>query len=301
MYDLLIMCAFSAATFVVGKISIAYGAPFCITGVQMLIGGMLLMAYVYYKNGRLPVIEREHCWLVLQIGIFYIALSYGGDLWALQYVSAAKGSMIYASSPFVTALISLALFGEWLTRKKTIGLCIGIIGYLPLLVQDTPTEQALSAVGFLSLPELVFFVTVVFTAYGYVLISQLVKRYRYDPQVITGVSMLVGGALALFISFVTEGSFESTIYDFWPFVYWVGLLILVSNVVGMNLYSVMLKRYSATFISFVGFIAPVFTVAFEWFAYEAVPSFGFCATMAIVFVGIYLFYQEELRLNHIAG
>ena len=72
-------------------------------------------------------------------------------------------------------------------------------------------------------------------------------------------------------------------------------LIIVSNLLAYNLYGALLKRFSATFLSFAGFSTPLITAFFGWAFIHETVSWGFIGCAVIVFIGLGLFYQEELR------
>ena len=136
--------------------------------------------------------------------------------------------------------------------------------------------------------------------------KQLVKDRLYSSIMVNGVGMLCAGVLALFTSLIIEGkphiyAARAPLYDLSPYHYALLMtafcaisLILIAQVVCFNLYSVLLRRYSATFISFAGFTTPLFAALFDWVIFRAVIPMAFFATVGFVGMGLYLFYQDEL-------
>jgi drug/metabolite transporter (DMT)-like permease len=61
------------------------------------------------------------------------------------------------------------------------------------------------------------------------------------------------------------------------------------------MYASLLKKYTATFMSFAGFIAPLFTALYGWAFLGEIITWHFYASSAIVFVGLFLFYKDELN------
>ena len=81
--------------------------------------------------------------------------------------------------------------------------------------------------------------------------------------------------------------------DFW----WLLLLFAILTAVSYNLYSSLLRRYSATFISFASFLEPAFGLLYaSIFLGQAISRSALVALVTLGF-GLYLFYQEELRLQ----
>ena len=60
------------------------------------------------------------------------------------------------------------------------------------------------------------------------------------------------------------------------------------------LYGYLLKSYTTTFLSFAGFLSPLFGALYGWVFLSEKISWHFYLSCAIVFAGLYLFYQDEL-------
>ncbi|MCV5950917.1 DMT family transporter, partial [Escherichia coli] len=65
-----------------------------------------------------------------------------------------------------------------------------------------------------------------------------------------------------------------------------------------NLYGTLLKRYSATFMSFAGFTTPLFTALFGWLVLGEIVTWPFYVSFCIVLLGLVLFDQEELKQSY---
>ena len=304
-----------ASTFTLAKTAVFYMHPVYFIGLRMLIAGGALLGYLYW-------LKREHWrsiahdrWQFAQIVIFHIYCSYVFEYWALQYITSSKTCLLYNLSPFITALIVYLLFKQKLTTQKWIGLAIGFAAMLPILAAHSAKEDSFASLGFLSLPELSLLFAVASAAYGWIIMKDLVVDKHYNPMMVNGMGMAGGGLAALLTAFVFEG--------FSPFV-WpthaedkVGTLlmpllgstgttiamgmgcmvalIIISNIIGYNLYGNLLRRYSATLLSFAGFMTPFFASLFGWY-FLAEPLTGpFFISLSITIVGLYLFYEDEMR------
>jgi drug/metabolite transporter (DMT)-like permease len=146
----------------------------------------------------------------------------------------------------------------------------------------------------LSWAELLLLVAVVSASYGWLVVKQLMVAGHGILQ-IQGVSMLVGGLLAV----ITAGCFEYGTYplvtNLYDFAWYMAALILVANIVCYNLYSLLLRRYSAIFISFAGFTCPLFAALYGGLFLDEPMTGSFCASAVMVTGGLYLFYRQELR------
>ena len=108
--------------------------------------------------------------------------------------------------------------------------------------------------------------------------------------------MLLGGILSLGTSyfFETWPSITSLSHNV-PFIRSLFLLILIGNIICYNLYGKLLHCYSATILSFFGCITPLFGVLFGWLWLGETVSPWFYVTALLASVGLYIFYQEDLK------
>jgi len=107
--------------------------------------------------------------------------------------------------------------------------------------------------------------------------------------------MLIGGVLALTHSCVVETWNPVPVNDLLPFLRWFLLLTLISNLICYNLHAMLLQRFSATYISFAGLSQPFFAAFLGWIMLNEVLSIYFWFSLATVSLGLYVYYQEELK------
>ncbi|MBN1549535.1 DMT family transporter [Candidatus Babeliales bacterium] len=287
-----------ASTFTISKNALNYADPIFFTGVRMTLSGILLLSYHLVRNGYSLRLKRDHYLLFGQVVLFYIYLAYVFDILALQHLTSAKACLLYDLSPFITALFSYFAFREVMTTKKWVGLSIGLVGFLPSLLSQAAREAAPVGVPFL-LPEGLMLGAVVSSVYGWVVVRKLVREGSYSPVLINGVAMLGGGLLALLTSFFWEGWYTAPVTNVGQFALYTGLIILTSSVLFSNLYAYLLKKYSATLLSFAGFTAPLFAALLGGIFLGETVSWDFFVTTGFVVFGIYLFYQEELKQGYV--
>jgi len=308
-----------ATTFTFGKAVLCYAQPIFFIAIRMLIAGPLLLGYWAIKKRSFAIAVQDRL-LFIQIIFFHIYFSFILEFWGMQFVSSAKTCLLYNMGPFITALFAYFLWQERLSFKKKIGLCIGFAGFAPVLL-ETSKEMAGTSWG-ISSAEIVILVAVVSAAYGWILVKQLIDR-GYKPIFINGVGMFFGGCLALITSYLVEPgprvfmpvnyidqhsyqyliekAFSTIVPGEWLsttlFLLYTVSMVFIANIGCYNLYGHLLHRYSATFLSFAGFTCPFFAAIFGWFFLHEALTWGFIASNILVFVGLYLFYQEELSLQ----
>jgi drug/metabolite transporter (DMT)-like permease len=133
---------------------------------------------------------------------------------------------------------------------------------------------------------------------------------RYSVVFVNSIGMLGGGILAFLTSLWVEG--YPMIRDTEVTMQWVanyygiftekivmlgiysGLLIIIANIICYNLYGYLLSRYSATFLSFVGFMTPLFAALLGWIYLGEPVTWHFFATLLIVLCGLSLFHTKQV-------
>jgi drug/metabolite transporter (DMT)-like permease len=259
----------------------------------MLIGGSLLYGYYIATNRKKLTIDPRDWGLFLQVIIFHIYIIYVLDLWALQYMTSITSAFIYNLTPFISALFSYFWFNEKITGKKALGLALGAISLIPIFYQCSCSAGALSSYGYF--PYIAMLLAASSGAYGWILLRELIKNRHYSPIMVNGLGMLGGGAAALFTSWGFEHwDTVAPVSNLWPFLQLTLLIVITGNIFFYNLYGYLLKRYTATFLAFAGFTCPLFAALFGWLFLGESMSLDLAYSGILVFIGLYLFYQDEL-------
>jgi drug/metabolite transporter (DMT)-like permease len=267
--------------------------------------------------------------LLLQLGFFHIFCAYTLEFWALQYVSSGKAALIFSASPFITALLLHMLYRDRLSRKQWAGLSIGFLGLLPVIIPHIAQESLVGSIGLFSYPELALIGSVISSCYGWLVFKELMVHRGYEPLTLNGIGMSIGGVGAVIVSAIVERGYclsadfaQATLgashsldtglldgatggvicgtsalyYSFlyYGFIYMAGLIV-IANIICYNLYGYLLKRYSATFLSFAGLTTPLFALIFGFIFLGEPLSPHVIYALFIIVLGLYIFYQDELR------
>lgn len=295
MFFVILLYALFASVFTVSKTGLQYTEPLFFVGTRMAIAGAIMLAYQFIRHRNQFVFQKQHFWRFFRLAVFNIYLTNMFEFWGLQHLTSFKTCFIYSLSPFVSALLSYWLFEEKMTFKKWGGLAIGFLGFIPILMHETADEEKLGHLLFISWAEICVIAAAISSVYGWILLKQLVDENGYSPLMANGLSMLVGGGIALVHSSITENWNPLPVTNTYPFLECALLLILISNLTCYNLYGFLLKKFTATFMSFAGFTTPLFTALFGWLYLGETVSAPFYVSAFIVFSGLLLFYQEELK------
>ena len=300
MFLILLMYACFASVFAIAKYALNFVQPIFLIGFRMTLAGFLLLAYMYLFKRKKCGIKKEHIYLFIPIIFFHVYLAYITEFWALQYLTAAKTCLLYSLTPFVSAILSYFFFSEVVTLKKVIGLGLGLIGFLPTFMSSSGQEELVLAASYISWPEIMMIISVFSSVLGWIVFRRLIKYEGYSAIMINGVGMFFGGIMAFVTSAFLEYPYVDCLVSNWfELIKWAFLIILLANFVSYNLYGHLLKRYTATLLSFAGFLCPLMAAFFGWFFLSEKVSWDFMFTLGFVIVGLYVFYQEELKQGYI--
>lgn len=295
------MYAMWSSIFSLGKMTLQYCPPLFLTGARMFIAGLLLLGFLaIFKRSSFKLSRLQ----LLSIGLlafFSIYLSNALEFWGLQHLSAAKTCFIYSLSPFFAALFSYLHFNEKMNRNKWIGLGIGFLGFIPVLLTQTGSEGLLNAFSFFSWPTLAIMGAALCAVYGWVILRLVVKDHAISPLMANGASMFLGGLLAFGHSFFVESWTPIPVLpqNFAPFLQGTLLMTLVSNIICYNLYGMLLKRFTATFLSFMGLLSPIFA-SLNGLIFLGEPiSWTIILSTGVVSLGLWIVYRAELRQGYI--
>jgi drug/metabolite transporter (DMT)-like permease len=320
MIGVLLLYMFLASTFVIGKAALVYSQPIFLIGTRMTIGGILLLLFVRFFHKDQWKFKKEDFWLFAQIAFFHIYVSFILEFWSYKYVTASKAAFMFNLSPFITAIFAYVFFREAMSLKKWIGLIIGFLGSLPVLFgKESSTEMATKHIfGVLSIPELCLLIAATAGVYGWIVMKKLVVNKNYSPIFVNGIGMFFGGVAALLTSFgfeekpllkntlcqtisdpvntnISSSWFGCCLPDFFVFLGYVFLLILVANIIFYNFYGFLLKKYTPTFLSLVGLLCPLFAACLGWLFLGETVTWTFFVSLAVIMLGAYIFYKDELQ------
>ncbi len=283
-----------SSSFPIGKWLLQYSSPIFLTGFRMFFAGGLITLFFLIKDRRFPRLSKAQWGSLALLGFLSIYLSNILEFYGLQSLSAGKTCFIYSLSPFFSAFLSYLHFKEKMTRMKWVGLLIGLIGFIPSL--DFSHDFDLK----ISLPELAVIGAAFSAVYGWILLRAIVKE-SLSPWIANGYSMVFGGLFALV---------HSLFFDNWNPIpvlpqhigsVFSGVLAMtiISNLICYNLYGLLLRRFTATFLSFCGLLSPIFASLNAWILLGETPSMKLFLSTGVVLIGLSIFYRTELKQGYI--
>jgi drug/metabolite transporter (DMT)-like permease len=296
MLDVLIVNALFSIIFPLGRLALAMVPPFLTVGVRMIVAGLLFIGWHRRRHGKLLMRSfhaKDWGFLVI-LGVVNVYCANAYEFWGLQYMSSAKAAFIYNLGPLFSAFFSYLHFKEEMTGKKWMGLAVSMLGFVPIFMWHSPEEAGLCSFGIISSAELALVASTLATVYGWILMQYAQRSRAYDTDVANGLSMLIGGGMSLAHGIWTEAIPQLSLKMASEYTL-IMLAIVSCTIASYALYTKLLRRHSATFMSFSGLTSPLFAAVIDWIGWGTPPAWNFYLATLLVGCGLYLFYQEELR------
>lgn len=303
MWEIFLLYAVFSLTYPLGKYAMMYTQPIFFVGARMIFAGLVLFAYQKFFTNEKFYVYKEDRKYFFHLTFFAIYLSYCLQYWALPYVPATKWALLYTVCPFITAFFSYVHFAEKMTFKKIVGLLLAAIGLIPALLYSNNHVNTIvcpeSLLNF-GLPEIAILLSVTVYAYGWVVARKLVKEDRYSSVMINSIPMFFGGILAL----VTSPLIEQWAGGRPPVTQWQPFMIIVVAIAIFNIFSyvmstILLKKYTATFLTFMSFVDPLYVALLSWLFLSESITWHFFVAVFLFVIGLFIFYQEELKQGYI--
>jgi len=295
--DVVALYALLALSFPIVKLALSYGQPIFFIGMCMMFGGSILLVYQYLRNPEVFRLVKHHMKPLIIITIFYIFITNVCWFWGLQYLDSVKACFIYNLSPFFSVLFSYFFFNQVMTLKKWVGLLIGFSGFILILLNKSSGEVGLGGSTFISWPEVSFLIAAMSVAYGCSVVKKVIQSLPI--VLVNGLSLFFGSFLILLVSWLIESWQPIPVFTLRPFFFFVILKTLISYIIGWNIYSFLLKKYTATLLLFANSMNTLFVALYSWVFLHEVITWHFFPSAAAVFVGLAIFYNEELRQGYI--
>lgn len=265
-------------------------------GIRMLLAGVLMFAYAYRTSPRLRWnYLKEDGFVLLGVALFTTYIPSILKAFGLKYLFSSKAALYGAIDPFVTALYAYILWQEKLSFRKFLGILIGFAGIMVVTFTHSASEQPWHAWLMFSWPELASIATVFVSRGGWIMIRNLVRKERYTPLEVNGLSMIISGVLALATATLLGQWQEVEISSYEFFGVLLMYTIIAGNILGYTLYAYVLKHANITLISLAGFSIPVFVGAIGWALLGEPISMALIIAALMVLVGLVVFYSDELR------
>lgn len=250
----LLCCALWGSAFPCIKIGYSWlrietvGSQILFAGYRFFLAGVLTFLAACVLEKRIISIKRKSVPYILGIGFFQTTMQYVCFYIGMSHVTGTKGSIINASSAFVSILLAhFVIKGERMSWKKGAGCLVGFAGVVLINLGGISGGFSFQGEGM---------ILICTTIYGVSSVLMKLIAHRGSPMAITAYQLMFGGFLLIVIGFVSGGQISG--FDGRSILLLIYMALISS--VGFSLWTALLKYNPVGKIAIFGFSIPVFGV-----------------------------------------
>lgn len=295
---ILLYAIFSGMTFINSSLMQGGPYPLLVGMIRALGSGSIIFGLMWILRRKNIVqlhLTSQQWRYVITYGVLIHAVGMCGFSWAVLYGSPVTLCFIFATAPFITAMIQYWYDKESLSKQKIAGLIVGTLGLVPILWQESATTSHVldSQYGWLICNGIAIGSMFVF-CYGWVVFKKLLETTKTSILLLNGIAMLIGGLVSLIGIGLYYGLSVFDLPYSADFAYLM-VLFMFASLITYSLYAYLLQDFSPTFISFAGFLEPAFGMIYGYFLMNYTIHGYHLISFMVLFLGLYLFYLDELK------
>lgn len=218
-------------------------------GLRFMLAGIIAIAAASVAERRFICVKPSSAGMVVRLSLAQTIVQYAFFYIGVSHASGVKGTIVNASSTFLTILVATLIFRqERLTGRKLVGCLVGFAGVILVnLTDDLGGAMSVTGEGFILIASL-----------SYAVSSSLIRMYsQYEnPVALSGYQFLLGGTVLAAAGFALGGRFAQVTPA------GLGMLFYLACVSGIaySLWSILLKHNPTSRVAIFGFMNPIFGV-----------------------------------------
>ncbi|XDZ66741.1 DMT family transporter [Alphaproteobacteria bacterium LSUCC0684] len=276
---LLILSLIWASSFGAIKIAVPEVGPAYIVAARCLIGGFLMLTVsLMVRRATWPRGIKAWLWLAMT-GVISTATPFYLIAFAEQQISSGMTAILMTIGPIISIILAhAATEDEKITRSKVVGIGFGFLATIYLLRGGMTGFDAV---------EIVYPLAAMGAACCYAIGGLMAKRMvNVSAEVIAAVVLLSSGTFVLpFVLQDQVPAFTSLPLDVMTALLWLGLF---PSGLAFYLRYFLIKRAGYSFVSYVGYLIPVFAVLIGLVLLDEMISLDTILAMAVILFGLML-------------
>jgi drug/metabolite transporter (DMT)-like permease len=252
------------------RIALQSYPPFLLAGFRFACAGLLLLGFLRLRGAAMPTARQWRNAAV--VGILLLGFGNGLVCYAEQSVSSGISAIAVAIVPLFAALFT-GFYGEWPSRRETVGLLIGFVGVVVLNLGSGLSGSHIGAAALL--------VAAAAWAFG----SMWSRRQDMAAGPMnTAAQMVCGSAALLVVGLLTGEKLPShpTVHATLAAVY----LVIFGSLIAFSAYVYVLKHARPALATSYGYVNPPVAVLFGMIVLGEHVGFSDVIGMAIILLGV---------------
>jgi drug/metabolite transporter (DMT)-like permease len=256
--------------------------PFLLAGIRFAIAGLLMLGYLRWRGAALPTARQ---WRNAAFsGVLLLGFGNGLVCFAEESVSSGISAVVVASMPLFAALFT-GLYGEWPSRRETLGLLIGFIGVVVLNFGSSLTASHIGALALL--------IAAMAWAFG----SVWSRRQDMPTGMMNTAAQMLCGSVALLTAGFVSGE-KLPAHPTWLASTAAAYLVIFGSLIAFSAYLYVLKHARPALATSYAYVNPPVAVLFGVILLgEKVGPYDL-AGMAIILLGVVAITMARQRRTH---
>ena len=249
LFWLVVLGALWGSSYLFIKVTVTEVSALTLVTGRLLLGAAILWILLLVTGQSMP--RSRAMWVAYSVmGFFSAALPWTLIAWAEESISSGLAALLQATMPIFTVILAHFLTSdERMTPVKILGVVIGFAGVAFLLLPDLRQGLQANLLGQLAM---------VGSSVSYAGAAIFARsRLRGEPPLVSTTGQLTMGLVFLLPISVLAGRSQHLAPSLPALASWLALTIL-GTVVAYVIYYHLIERTSATFVSTVTYVIPVF-------------------------------------------
>ncbi|MCP5096835.1 MAG: DMT family transporter [Chloroflexi bacterium] len=290
---ILLLAAIWGPSFLFIKVTVHEVPPITLVFGRVALASLVLLVVLRLRGGRMPK-ERQFWLRISFMGLFANALPFVLFSWGEQFVDSAMASILNGTTPLFTVVLAhYFTTDDRMTSTKLFGTMLGFFGLVLLVVPSLLEGFQLKTFGLLAL-------VVAAVCYGVTIVFSRKYLSNYPPLVAPTGQLGMAALFLLPMSLIFEQPGSLAMPSLPALASWVALSLL-GTAVAFIVYYHILSRFSASDLSMVTYLIPIFGIILGVLVLGERPGWNAYVGCGLILLGVMavngVFSQLSLRLN----
>jgi drug/metabolite transporter (DMT)-like permease len=282
---LLVLGGLWGSSYLFIKVAVAEIPAFVLVTGRLLLSAAILWVLLLVSGQQVPR-SRVQWGAYAVMGLLSGAIPWSLIAWGEQYISSGLAALLQATMPIFTVILAfLATSDEQISPRKMIGVGIGFVGVAVLMLPDLReiTVRPESQTHFLG--QLAIVASSISYAGGAIFAR---SRLRTEPAVTSTTGQLtMGSVFMLPVTLLLSQPIELSVPSLPAVASWLGLTLL-GTVFAYLIYYSLIARTTATFVSTVTYIIPVFGLILGALVLAEALTVSLLLSLGLILLGVML-------------
>jgi drug/metabolite transporter (DMT)-like permease len=279
LFVFIVLSAIWSSTWVWIKIGLETIPPFYSAAIRFFLAFLFLSIFGIIRGLSFPKNLKDHLFF-MRFGIINFLISYASVYWGEQYINSGLASVLFATMPFYTLILSIWLLpSETINLKKILGLILGFSGII-LIFSDQIQFSGTNAIYGM----LIIAISPAFSATGTLIAKR--KSREYNPVILNTFPMFYASLFFMILSFIFENT-NNVIFNS-EAVFSIIYLALFGTAIAFVLLFWMLSHQSAVLMSMITFVTPPLALIWGWVLLGEQITYFLLIGLSLILTGIFL-------------